>query len=148
MYLEENYIECSLYLREAFEETMKYGKVIDERKNILKTNVLVALLIGDKEYYLKDKYNALYHESAVGFKSETDVQALYGLVQAFVDCDFGAFVEQTQLVMYHPSKSYTNLVDKVITHIKTTKLLQVIKPYTTVRLSYLARRLDIAIDQV
>jgi len=49
----------------------------------LKTNVLVALLTDDKEMYLKEKYNSLFHESAASFKSEGDIQCLYGMVQAW-----------------------------------------------------------------
>lgn len=48
LYNQLNYLECSLYLRESFEETMKYGKIQQQKKNILKTNVLVSLLINDK----------------------------------------------------------------------------------------------------
>jgi hypothetical protein len=109
---------------------------------MLKTNFFVSLLIGDQELYTKDKYNALYHESAVSFKSEHDVQSLYSMVQAFIDCDYVAFEQQSQLIMYNSIKPYDKLVEKVISHIKMTKLLQIIKPYTIVKLSYLSRRLN------
>lgn len=40
---------------------MKYGKDHDKKKLLLKINVLVSLLTEDKEIYMKDKHNALYH---------------------------------------------------------------------------------------
>jgi hypothetical protein len=47
---------------------MKYGKSPEVKKSLLKTNVLVALLTENSEQFTKDKFNALYHESASSFK--------------------------------------------------------------------------------
>ncbi len=105
-------------------------------------NVLVALLIQDRELLLKDKHNALYHESAATFKGDGDIQCLYGMVQAFIDCDVDKFMEQSKLSQLQLKKPYTNLLDTVVMTLKMTKLLQVIKPYSKVKVSYLQRRLN------
>ena len=120
---------------------MKYGKSVELKKNLLKTNVLVSLLTNDKEIYLKQKSNSLYHESAAGFKSENDVQCLHGMVQAWIECDFVQFIEQSKLAQLNLQHPYQKLFENAVQRLKMTKLLEVIKPYTSIKVSYLQRRL-------
>lgn len=108
----------------------------------MKTNVLVALLTDDKEMYLKEKYNSLYHESAASFKSEGDIQCLYGMVQAWIECDYNQFIEHSKLAQLNLQKPYEKLLEVVITKLKRTKLLKIIKPYSSLKVSYLQRRLN------
>jgi hypothetical protein len=39
-------------------------------------------------------------------------------------------------------KPYDKLIEVVITKLKRTKLLKIMKPYTSLKVSYLQRRLD------
>jgi hypothetical protein len=73
---------------------------------LLKTNVLVVLLTDDKEVYEKEKANALYHEAAATFKAEGDVQALHAMVQAWAECDWGVFVEQSKQAQFKLDAPY------------------------------------------
>lgn len=79
---------------------MKYGKDNKKKKDLLKMNVLVSLLTEDKQLYMKDKHNALYNQAAASFKSENDIQSLYGLVEAFNNGDYNQFIEQMKCINY------------------------------------------------
>lgn len=125
---------------------MKYGKSLEVKKLLLKTNVLVALLTDDKEVYEKEKANALYNEAAATFKGEADVQALYGMVQAWVECDCVRFEAQSQLTQLNLQAPYQQLLETAIRRLKMRKLLDVIKPYTSIKVSYLQRRLNSSRD--
>ena len=127
---------------------MKYGKSVEVKKSLLKTNVLVALLTDNKDVYLKEKSNSLYHEAAASFKSENDVQCLHGMVQAWIECDFVQFVEQSKLAQFSLQAPYQELLLTAVQRLKMTKLLEVIKPYACIKGSYLQRRLACSREEI
>ena len=127
---------------------MKYGKNPEHKKILLKANVLVSLLINNKEEFTTEKFNALYNESAAGFKLENDIQCLYGVLQAFIDIDLNMFEEHSKTAQFNFPKPYENLFERVQERLKMTRLLQLIKSYETIKLSYLQRRLNSTYEQV
>jgi hypothetical protein len=42
-----DYQECSMFLLQAFLENIKYGKSLESKKALIKTNVLISLLTND-----------------------------------------------------------------------------------------------------
>lgn len=50
---------------------------------MLKVCVLLLLLCDNKELLENRSFNPLLHDSAKTFKGDTDIQSLYGLIEAF-----------------------------------------------------------------
>lgn len=83
LYFENNYKECARYLCDCFLENSKFGKNSEALKNMLKINVLVLLMSGDKDLLDSKIHNPLKHDSKASFKMDNDIQAIYGLIEAF-----------------------------------------------------------------
>lgn len=66
-----------------FSEKSKYGTA--KVKEILKTNVLMCLLMNNIANHRLPNYNMLYNVASTPFKTMNDVQALFGLVEAFTN---------------------------------------------------------------
>jgi hypothetical protein len=58
------------------------------------------------------------------------------------------FEEHSKTAQFNFPKPYENLFERVQERLKMTRLLQLIKSYETVKLSYLQRRLNSTYEQV
>lgn len=58
------------------------------------------------------------------------------------------FEEHSKTAQFNFSKPYENLFERVQERLKMTRLLQLIKSYETIKLSYLQRRLNSTYEQV
>jgi hypothetical protein len=109
-------VECAQYLCDCFCENAKFGKNSENIKVLLKTNVLVLLLCRDKSLMEKRSHNALLHESTVNFKMDPDVQALFGLTDAFNELDINRFSEIFPIIFTtEPNKPFTDIFKRVLT---------------------------------
>jgi hypothetical protein len=82
MFESGNYENSAANIFDAFLEKTKYGTSA-QLKEILKVNALICMLIEDPEKRRKDSINALFHDSSIPFKNETDVQRLISLFDAY-----------------------------------------------------------------
>ena len=119
LYSEGSYKECAGYLCDSFTENAKFGKNTEGIKNLLKLNVMILLLCRDKSLLEKREFNPLLHESTANFKMDQDIQALFGLVDAFNQLEFNRFAEIYKVVSPgNFGKPYKDVYDRVMVELK------------------------------
>lgn len=80
---------------------------------------------------------------------DQDIQALFGLVEAFNNLEFTRFSEIYKIIDTGSfEKPYTDVYQRAITELKKEKLLYIVRPYKTVKFDYLSKRLSEPNDRI
>ena len=143
MYLSGNYENSAANIFDAFKEKTKYGTSA-QLKELLKVNALMCMLIQDPQKRKSDSVNALYHDSSIPFKNETDIQQLITLIDAYENYDINEFNRIYKKVNFKPeSPKYLTIENKMLFKMKKEKLLELLKSYQTIKFTYIGRRLSL-----
>lgn len=126
---------------EAFKNYDESGS--PRRTTCLKYLVLANMLI-------KSDINPFDSQEAKPFKNEPDIVAMTEMVAAYQEnniTQFERILEQNrESIMNDPF--IREHIEELLTNIRTQVLLRLIKPYTRVRMDYIARKLRVNLDEV
>lgn len=75
----------------SFVENSKYGINNPKNRELLKINSLMVLLCEDERILEDKQYNPMLQDCTASYKIEPDIQALFGLTEAYKNLDITHF---------------------------------------------------------
>ena len=104
----------------------------------------MCLLIEDPEKRKSDSVNALFHDSSIPFKNQTDIQQLITLIDAYENYNINEFNRIYKKVNFKPeNQKYLTIETKLLFKMKKEKLLELLKSYQTIKFTYIGKRLSL-----